>query len=67
MAELPRVATELPAKQPESWVYMVRCADGSLYTGYTTDVAARLAAHQSGSGAKYTKSHAPVSVLAVLM
>ena len=51
----------------EHYMYVLECGDGSLYTGYTTDVTARLAAHQAGSGAKYTKSHAPVSVLAVLM
>ena len=52
MAELPRVATELPAKQPESWVYMVRCADGSLYTGWTEDLYARMEAHRTGKGSK---------------
>lgn len=48
----------------EHYMYVLECGDGSLYTGYTTDVAARLAAHQSGSGAKYTKSHAPVRLAA---
>ena len=38
-------------------VYMLRCADGSLYTGITTDLARRLAEHKAGTGAKYTKSH----------
>ena len=52
MAELPRVATELPAKQPESWVYMVRCADGSLYTGWTENLYARMEAHRTGKGSK---------------
>ncbi len=37
------------------YVYMVRCENGALYTGWTTDLAHRLAAHQSGAGAKYTK------------
>ncbi|WP_418666600.1 GNAT family N-acetyltransferase [Allofournierella sp.] len=37
------------------YVYMVRCENGALYTGWTTDLARRLAAHQSGTGAKYTK------------
>ncbi|MEP6571645.1 MAG: TIGR02453 family protein [Gemmatimonadota bacterium] len=41
-------------------VYMVRCADGSLYTGITTDVRARLAKHNFGRGAAYTRSRAPV-------
>ena len=43
---------------------VLECGDGSLYTGYTTDVTTRLAAHQAGSGAKYTKSHAPVRLMA---
>lgn len=42
------------------YVYMLHCADGSLYTGYTTDVARRLAVHNSGHGAKYTRSRRPV-------
>lgn len=44
------------------YVYMLRCGDGSLYTGYTDDVQRRLAVHQSGKGAKYTRSHAPVEL-----
>ena len=43
-----------------NWVYMLLCADGSLYTGWTTDVTKRVAAHQSGRGAKYTRSRRPV-------
>ena len=38
------------------YVYMLRCGDGSLYTGSTTDVARRLREHQNGTGAKYTLS-----------
>lgn len=45
------------------YVYMLRCADGSLYTGITTDVERRFAAHQSGRGAKYTRSHPPLAVV----
>ncbi len=48
----------------DHYLYVLACGDGSLYTGYATDVQARLAAHQSGRGAKYTKSHAPVSLAA---
>lgn len=48
----------------DHYMYVLACGDGSLYTGYATDVQARLAAHQSGRGAKYTKSHAPVSLAA---
>ena len=45
------------------YVYMLRCGDGSLYTGCTDDVARRLAAHQSGKGAKYTRGRQPLSVV----
>lgn len=41
---------------------MLRCADGSLYTGWTNDLQKRVAAHQSGRGAKYTRSHRPVEL-----
>lgn len=44
------------------FVYMLRCRDGSLYTGYTVDVAARLQAHEEGRGAKYTRSRRPVTL-----
>ena len=44
------------------FVYMLRCCDGSLYTGYTDDVQRRLGVHQSGKGAKYTRSRLPVSL-----
>ena len=44
------------------FVYMLRCGDGSLYTGYTDNVARRLAVHQSGKGAKYTRSRPPVTL-----
>ena len=45
------------------FVYIVRCEDGSLYTGYTTDVKKRLITHNSGKGAKYTRSRLPVSLV----
>lgn len=44
------------------YVYMMRCADGSLYTGYTTDVKRREKAHNTGKGAKYTRSRRPVTL-----
>ena len=46
----------------EAWVYVLRCADGSLYCGWTPDVGARLAAHQAGRGARYTRSRLPVEL-----
>ncbi len=45
------------------WVYMLRCSDGSLYTGYTVDLDERLAAHRRGRASKYTRSRLPVSVV----
>ena len=41
-------------------VYILRCADGSLYTGITTNLEHRVAVHNSGKGAKYTRSRLPV-------
>jgi putative endonuclease len=46
-------------------VYVVECADGSLYTGYTTDVERRLAEHDAGEGAKYTRGRGPVELVHV--
>lgn len=44
-------------------LYILRCRDGSLYTGITTNVEKRLAAHNSGKGAKYTRSRKPVTLV----
>jgi len=46
-----------------NYVYLLRCADGSLYCGWTTDPEARLKAHNSGHGAKYTRSRLPVEMV----
>jgi putative endonuclease len=46
-------------------VYVLRCADDSLYTGYTTDVERRVAEHDSGEGAKYTRGRTPVELVHV--
>ena len=45
------------------FAYLLRCADGTLYGGYTTDLQKRLAAHNSGKGAKYTRSRLPVELV----
>ena len=42
------------------WVYMVRCADDTLYTGITDNLERRIKAHNSGKGAKYTRGRGPV-------
>jgi putative endonuclease len=51
---------------PDAWVYMLRCADGSLYTGWSTDVARRLARHRAGKASRYTASRLPVELELVL-
>ena len=47
------------------FVYLVRCADGTLYTGIALDVAARIAAHDAGRGARYTRGRGPLALCAV--
>ena len=48
----------------KTWfAYILRCGDGSLYTGITTDVDARLEAHRSGKGAKYTRGRGPLELV----
>ena len=44
-------------------VYVLECADGSLYTGYTTDLERRVAEHEAGTGAKYTRGRGPLEVV----
>lgn len=46
-----------------NYVYLLRCADDSLYCGWTTDLERRIAAHNNGTGAKYTKSRRPVELV----
>ena len=46
-----------------NWIYILRCGDGSLYTGWTNDLPRRLAAHQAGKGVKYTRYHLPVELV----
>lgn len=46
-----------------NYTYMVRCRDGSLYTGWTTDIEKRIKAHNEGKGAKYTRSRRPVKLV----
>lgn len=45
-----------------NYTYILECRDGTLYTGWTTDIDRRLAVHNSGKGAKYTKSRRPVKL-----
>lgn len=48
---------------PLAYVYIVRCADGTLYTGWTYDVARRVAVHNAGRGAAYTRQRGPVALV----
>ena len=48
------------------YVYLLSCADDSLYCGWTTDPARRLAAHQAGTASRYTRSRLPVKLAALV-
>jgi len=50
----------------DAWVYILRCADGSLYTGWSSDVDRRLSSHQAGRASRYTASRLPVELALVL-
>jgi len=56
----------LRPNQKPWYLYMIECQDNSIYTGVTVDVAARYALHVSGKGARYTRSHPPKKLIAVL-
>ena len=47
---------------PDAWVYLLRCRDGSLYTGWTSDLERRLARHRAGVASRYTASRLPVDL-----
>ena len=47
----------------KAFVYMLRCGDGSLYTGWTNDLEKRLKSHSSGKGAKYTRGRGPFEMV----
>jgi putative endonuclease len=50
----------------EAWVYLLRCRDGSLYTGWTVNLERRLARHQAGTASRYTASRLPVELTLAL-
>lgn len=55
----------MPRAARDIWfLYVARCADGTLYTGIARDVAARIAAHDAGKGARYTRGRGPLTVCA---
>jgi putative endonuclease len=51
------------APRPNWWVYVVRCADGTLYTGVSTDPDRRLGQHNAGTASKYTRVRRPVELV----
>jgi putative endonuclease len=51
---------------PAAWVYILRCADGSLYTGWSNDLERRLASHHAGRASRYTASRLPVELALAL-
>ena len=58
------VSVDVP-EAADHYVYVLRCGDDTLYTGYTTDVRRRLEAHAAGRGAKYTRGRTPVELVHV--
>jgi putative endonuclease len=48
------------------YVYLLRCADDSLYCGWTTDIQRRVAAHRAGTASRYTRSRSPIELAAVV-
>lgn len=57
------VAETMDDDASQAWVYILRCSDGSFYTGQTIDLEARLALHQAGRASKYTRSRLPVEMV----
>ena len=60
---LPQTAGRGASRMSQWNVYIVECADGSLYTGIAKDVERRVSAHNTGQGAKYTRSRRPVTLV----
>ena len=58
-----QAALSMSASNEQWYCYVLQCADGTLYTGITNDVAKRIATHNSGKGSKYTRSRLPVVVV----
>ncbi|NLJ85915.1 MAG: GIY-YIG nuclease family protein [Firmicutes bacterium] len=58
-----RDAIEASGACAQHFVYIVKCSDGTLYTGYAKDVEARIRAHNAGQGAKYTRGRLPVRLV----
>ena len=63
MMMLPKKEMVALAQQQNNYVYIVRCHDSSLYTGWTTHLEKRIKTHNAGKGAKYTKTRRPVELV----
>jgi putative endonuclease len=61
-----RIAMDTAGKL-QFYVYILKCRDGSFYTGYTKDLTERTRQHQTGKGARYTKAHPPIGIAYVEM
>ena len=64
LPETPLPKSIIASRTMPWYLYLLECADGSVYTGIAVDVAARFAQHAAGTGARYTRSRKPVQVLA---
>lgn len=60
---LPRIVDPAMLRSAMWCVYLLRCADGTLYTGITNDLARRLVAHRQGRGARYTRGRGPLALV----
>ena len=64
--EKPADGKDKPTRAGPWTLYLIECRDGSIYTGFAIDVAARYAAHAAGKGARYTRAHPPARLLATV-
>jgi putative endonuclease len=60
------MGADTAATAPAAWVYLLRCGDGSLYTGWTIDLERRLDRHRAGTASRYTASRLPVALVLAL-
>jgi putative endonuclease len=65
-SQVPDVPASYDSSVSDAWVYILRCCDGSLYTGWTNDVQRRLARHSEGIASRYTASRLPVELALAL-
>lgn len=63
MTFLKSIMEKTERKTKKAYIYVVECSDGTLYTGYTTDIQHRIKTHNAGKGAKYTRSRLPVKLI----